>query len=225
LSPSGFFPLRDSTSVWPLGYRHGLPFKIFGTAGPLPVELSSFAANVFERDVALEWSTATETNNMGFEVERNFNDGAFAKIGFVNGNGTTTEPKEYSYIDRDLPVGVYAYRLRQIDMDGVSKYSDEIEVNMTSPGEYSLGRNFPNPFNPSTTIDFSLMSDGQVTLKLYNALGQEVKTLVSGNYTAGTYKIDFDGSGLNSGVYFYSLEASGVDGSNYFATKKMILMK
>jgi len=220
---AGWAPLRDSAGG--PGYGQGLPFQVLGTSGVIPVEFSSFMANVFKNDVTLDWSTATETNNMGFEVERKLNDGAFAPVAFVKGSGTTTQTKEYSFIDRGLANGNYTYRLRQIDMDGVSKYSNEVEVNIAAPNEYSLGQNFPNPFNPSTTIDFSLMSDARVTLKLYNALGQEVKTLLSDNYAMGTCKIDFNASGLNSGVYFYTIEASGVDGSKFTATKKMILMK
>ncbi|MCZ2143457.1 MAG: choice-of-anchor J domain-containing protein [Ignavibacteriales bacterium] len=220
---AGWAPLRDSAGG--PGYGQGLPFQVLGTSQVIPVELSSFMANVMKNDITLNWTTATETNNMGFEVERKLNEGAFTKIGFVNGNGTTTEGKEYSYTDQGLASGKYTYRLRQVDFDGTSEYSNEVEAVIDIPTEYALAQNFPNPFNPSTTIEFSLKADARVTLKLYNALGQEVKTILGDNYAMGNYKIDFNASGLNSGVYFYTIEASGVDGSKFTATKKMILMK
>ncbi|MBV6444332.1 MAG: hypothetical protein IFNCLDLE_00593 [Ignavibacteriaceae bacterium] len=220
---AGWAPLRDSAGG--PGYGQGLPFQVLGTSQVIPVELSSFMANVMKNDITLNWTTATETNNMGFEVERKYNDGAFTKIGFVNGNGTTTEGKEYAFLDKGLASGKYTYRLRQVDFDGTSEYSNEVEAVIDIPTEYALAQNFPNPFNPSTTIEFSLKADARVTLKLYNALGQEVKTILGDNYAMGNYKIDFNASGLNSGVYFYTIEASGVDGSKFTATKKMILMK
>ncbi len=218
-------PLRDSASGSASGYAQGLPFKIVGSVQAVPVELTSFMATVLKNDVSLLWSTATETNNMGFEVERKVANGTFQKVGYVAGNGTTTERKEYSFTDAGLASGKYTYRLRQVDFDGTSEYSNEVEADVNIPSEYSLGQNFPNPFNPSTSIEFALKADAKVTLRLFDALGQEVRTILSDNYATGNYKIDFNASGLNSGVYFYTIEASGVDGSKFTSTKKMILMK
>ncbi|MBK7869086.1 MAG: T9SS type A sorting domain-containing protein [Ignavibacteriales bacterium] len=151
--------------------------------------------------------------------------GSFEKVGYVGGNGTTTQAKEYAFIDAGLASGKYSYRLKQVDFDGTSEYSNAIEVDVNVPSEYSLTQNFPNPFNPSTSIQFALKSDAKVTLRLFDALGQEVRTILNDNYATGNYKIDFNATGLNSGVYFYTIDASGVDGSKFTATKKMILMK
>ncbi len=217
--------LRDSAVGAASGYAQGIPFKIVGSVQAVPVELTSFMATVLKNNVTLLWSTATETNNMGFEVERQATNGSYEKIGFVTGNGTTTERKEYAFTDAGLASGKYNYRLRQVDFDGTSEYSNAVEADVNLPSEYNLAQNYPNPFNPSTSIEFALKSDAKVSMRLFDALGQEVRTILSGNYTTGNYKIDFNAAGLNSGVYFYTIDASGVDGSKFTATRKMILMK
>jgi hypothetical protein len=193
--------------------------------GPLPVELTSFSADVNETDVTLNWSTATETNNQGFEVQRSVNGGEFETVTFVNGNGTSTEMQHYSYTDAGLSEGIYSYRLKQVNYDGSFEYSKTIIVDIVLPDIYSLDQNYPNPFNPDTRIDFSLASDSKVTLKIYNLLGQEVTTLLNNELTAGVHYINFNASSLNSGVYFYRIEAAGVDGSSFVNVKKMILTK
>lgn len=193
--------------------------------GPyIPVELVSFNANVVDNAVRLNWTTATELNNRGFEIQRK-SDGEFMAVGFVNGQGTTTETQNYSYTDKNVGVGSYSYRLKQVDYDGKFEYSDVIEVDVTAPAEYSLTQNYPNPFNPATTISFSLKADANVTLKVFNVLGQEVATLINNTLSAGTHNVDFSAAGLNSGVYIYNLVADGVDGSSFNATRKMILNK
>jgi hypothetical protein len=191
----------------------------------VPVELASFKADVIGNSVTLNWMTATETNNSGFEVERSLNGSSFAKIGQVNGNGTTTETKAYSFTDSKLGMGKYTYRLKQVDFDGTFEYSSSIEVEVNAPSVYSLDQNYPNPFNPSTKISFALASDSKVSLRVYNILGQEIATIVDAAMTAGTYNYSFDASNLNSGVYFYQLEAQGNDGSSFKSIKKMMLTK
>ncbi|MEJ5261919.1 MAG: T9SS type A sorting domain-containing protein, partial [Ignavibacterium sp.] len=190
----------------------------------IPVELSSFVANVSGNDVKLSWKTATETNNSGFEIQRS-SGGEFKSIDFVAGHGTTTTPQTYSYSDKNLRAGRYSYRLKQIDLDGKFEYSTVVEVEVLGPKEFSLAQNYPNPFNPSTTINFSLASDSKVTLKLFNILGQELMTVLNSNLSAGNHKINFDGSSLNSGVYIYRLDATGNDGKTFSASRKMILNK
>jgi len=190
----------------------------------VPVELTSFSADVYANKVVLNWSTATETNNRGFSVEKK-TTGNWEKIGFVNGNGTSTKAHSYSFIDNDNATGKVYYRLNQIDLDGTSSFSKVVEVDLSTPNDYSLSQNYPNPFNPSTSIKFALKVDSKVSLKIYNPLGQEVMNILSDNYAAGNYNISVNAAGLNSGVYFYTLEASGVDGSKFTSTKKMILMK
>jgi len=115
--------------------------------------------------------------------------------------------------------------LKQIDYDGSFSYSNEVSVEVTTPLQFELGQNYPNPFNPSTNIKFSLAVDSKVSLKIFNILGQEVATLLNANIAAGINSINFDASKLNSGVYLYRLEATGIDGSNFIKIRKMILTK
>jgi hypothetical protein len=192
---------------------------IIGT-DPVPVELTSFTAKASGVDVELNWSTATETNNQGFEVERKIAGGGYEQAGYVAGFGTTTEPKSYSFIDTDLQEGNYTYRIKQIDYDGAYEYSAEVSVEVEIPLEYSLEQNYPNPFNPATTIKYSLAEDGYVKLAVYNMLGEEVATVVNTTQKAGRYEVNFNAIKLSSGVYVYRIEAG-----NFTASKKLMLLK
>jgi hypothetical protein len=190
----------------------------------VPVELTSFTANASEGLVELSWITATETNNSGFEVQRS-NGSDFETIEFVEGHGTTTETQVYTYTDRSVNIGTYSYRLKQVDFDGTFEYSNVINADVPAPAVFVLDQNYPNPFNPSTKIAFQLAVDSKVSLKIFDVLGQEVATLVKTNLVAGSHSVNFDASALNSGVYLYRLEASGIDGANFIDVKKMILTK
>lgn len=189
----------------------------------VPVELTAFTASSAGSNVTLNWSTATEINNSGFEVERastSPRQEAWEKIGFVQGNGTTTLAQQYSYIDKNVSAGSYSYRLKQIDFDGTFTYSPVAEVEVSAPVNFELAQNYPNPFNPGTTIQFSLPKSSNVLLKVYNLLGQEVATLLDGFKEAGIHYINFDAANLNSGLYIYKIEAEG-----FTSTKKMTLIK
>ncbi len=206
---------------------------------PIPVELVSFAANVIDNDVHLEWTTATETNNKGFEIQRSVIPSEARKlsweiIGFVNGKGTTTEPQRYYFVDKSLINGSYSYRLKQIDFDGSFNLSDEIEVSIESPKTFSLEQNYPNPYNPSTKISWQSPVSSWQTLKVYDILGNDVATLVDEYRKAGSYEVEFNavetrrGVSLPSGIYFYQLrlvDPSSSSGQNFVETKKMILAK
>jgi len=194
----------------------------------IPVELTSFTANVIDNAVILKWSTATETNNAGFSVERSNDNTAFSEIAYVEGNGTTTEIHDYTFIDRNTNPGRYFYRLKQIDFIGTYEYSDEVEVEVTGPLTFGLEQNYPNPFNPSTHIKYNIPESGIVKLAIYNMLGEEVAVLVDGMVEAGFYEVTFDASQLPSGAYFYRLQAgspSAGSGQSFVETKKMVLMK
>lgn len=191
----------------------------------IPVELTSFAGSISGNNVMLNWSTATEVNNSGFQVERKSIDGNYSSVGFVRGKGTTTEAQEYNFSDNNLAVGKYIYRLKQIDFNGTFEYSPEIEVEIGLPIRFELSQNYPNPFNPATSIKFSLVSDSRVTLKLFDVVGQEVATLINTDLAAGYHSMVIDGSKLSSGVYFFRLDATGVNGQKYSSVKKMILAK
>jgi hypothetical protein len=189
----------------------------------VPVELTSFTANASEGLVELSWTTATELNNQGFEIQRNSGND-YQTVGFIDGHGTTTQAQEYSFTDVVTP-GSYSYRLKQIDLDGSFEYSDVLEVDVTVPDVFALEQNYPNPFNPSTKIDFSLAVDSKVSLKVFDVLGQEVVTLINYDLGAGAHVVDFNASSLNSGVYFYRIDAAGIDGTNFTNVKKMIFTK
>jgi len=190
----------------------------------IPVELTSFTSSLYENDVTLNWQTATETNNQGFQIERRKTqyerNEDWNNSGFVNGNGTTTEPQSYSFVDKNLEAGKYQYRLKQIDFDGTFEYSNVIEVEIVPPLKFSLEQNYPNPFNPVTSIQYSINSMQFVTLKVYDVLGKEVATLVNEEKPSGHYEINFNASNLASGIYYYQLRAG-----EFVETKKMLLLK
>ncbi|MEJ2495485.1 MAG: T9SS type A sorting domain-containing protein, partial [Ignavibacteriaceae bacterium] len=196
----------------------------FLPAGTIPVELTSFTAKVSGNVVNLSWSTATETNNLGFEIQCKTSD-QFITVGFVDGHGTSTEIHNYSYTDSKVESGKYYYRLKQIDLDGTYEYSKVVEAEVLKPVKFALDQNYPNPFNPTTMINVNLATDSRVKLVVFDILGQEVATLLNGNLTAGLHQIEFNASNLNSGVYFYRVDATGVDGTNFSSVKKMILTK
>ena len=181
--------------------------------------MSSFAASVDQNNVTLTWSTVTETNNQGFEIQRS-NGSEFFTVGFISGHGTTTETNNYSYVDIDLTAASYSYRLKQVDFDGSFAYSSTINVEVTNPVQFELSQNYPNPFNPSTTINFTIPQSSIVNLKVFNALGEEVKSLVNKQLESGTHSITFDATDLNSGIYFYRIEAG-----QYSDVRKMTLIK
>ena len=200
----------------------GVIVKIHST---VPVELTSFTASVVNESVQLSWITATETNNSGFEVQRQTGDQIWETLGFVSGRGTTSEPSRYNYIDNIICSGNYSYRLKQIDYDGRFEYSNIIEMVVNVVNEFVLDQNYPNPFNPGTTISFRLAVDSKVNLTIFNILGQEVVNLISTNMSVGQHQVNFDASSLNSGLYLYKLEAAGIDGTNFSDSKKMMLLK
>jgi len=202
---------------------YGQKINTNGTLGNVivPVELSNFASTVSGNSVILEWSTATETNNAGFTLERKSASGSWIKAAEIQGAGTSTKPVEYRFSDNNLTPGTYNYRLIQRDFDGRETiYSLLNEIVISVPGQFELGQNYPNPFNPTTVIRFSLPVSGMTSLKVYNETGEEVATLVDGVREAGNYEISFDARGLSSGVYFYTLSSG-----EFSQTKKLVLMQ
>ncbi len=186
----------------------------------IPVELTAFNASVNKNEVVLNWTTATELNNLGFEIQRKNVEGEFETIGFVNGKGTTTEVNNYSFTDSKVDAGNYSYRLMQKDFYGTFAYSQEVEVEVSLPLEYSLEQNYPNPFNPTTTIRYAIPQDNYVSIKLYDVLGNEVMTLVNEQKQAGRYEMLFNASGIASGVYYYQITSG-----SFTQTRKLVLMK
>jgi len=229
LQDTGSFVFTDS-----LLYAVYQEFKmIVNYDNIIPVELTSFTASVLqnEKGVQLNWTTATETNNSRFEILRfTQNDNEWNSIGFVPGHGTTTETQHYSFTDNDINPGKYQYKLKQIDYDGTFEYSQIVGVEIPFVNEFSLSQNYPNPFNPKTVISYQLPVNGNVTLKVYDILGNEVATLVNEEKQPGVYEVEFNASSLSgsvsakggyaSGVYFYQLKAG-----EFTSIKKMILLR
>jgi len=201
-----------------------------------PVELVSFNAAVDSKGILLKWETASELNNLGFEIEKRARSKSkdqyseWLKIGFVPGFGTTTERHNYSYLDEETERGIFQYRLKQIDFDGTFEYSEIAEVENLPAMSFLLSQNYPNPFNPSTSIQYALSSGQFVRLKVYDILGNEVAVLVNEEKPAGNYEVKFSALGgsapgenaytLPSGIYFYTLNAG-----TFVQTKKMILLR
>ena len=202
------------------GYRDQFALDDITFSNILPVELTTFSASVVNNNVELNWETATEINNYGFSVERKPKTGDWSELGFVKGSGNSNSPKHYSYTDSEIGAGKYFYRLKQIDIDGSFEYSNIVEVDLTKPIKYELSQNFPNPFNPTTSIQFSLPEAGKVKLVVYNLIGEQVTVLVNKNMEAGFHNANFDASKLNSGIYIYKLEVN-----NFTQIRKMMLVK
>lgn len=213
---------RSQNKGWVAGDQGIVLFTENGGGGITPVELISFKVEYFNGAVNLSWATATELNNSGFNVERKTEAGEWNKITFIQGNGTTTETKYYSYSDilNDNFSTKLLYRLKQVDFDGSVHYSNEIAIDISIPTTFTLKQNYPNPFNPITIINYQLSSKSSVTLKVFDILGNEVETLVQEEKDAGYYQVSFDASSLSSGIYFYMLKAD-----NFVQTRKMILLK
>ncbi|MDY0083639.1 MAG: T9SS type A sorting domain-containing protein [Ignavibacteriaceae bacterium] len=207
------------------GTKGGKVVCLSGGTVAVPVELTTFTGSTVNGNVVLNWTTATEVNNQGFEIERLQDlkiDGFqnWDKIGFIPGFGTTTDPKSYSFVDENVEAGKYQYRVKQIDFNGIFKYSDVIEVDINTPSEFSLDQNYPNPFNPVTTIKFALPVSGNANLSVYNSLGEKVETLVNQYFDAGYYQVEWKADKYSSGVYYYRIESG-----NFNSVKKMMLIK
>lgn len=200
-------------------------YKLTSPNFVIPVELISFSASIINNQVSLSWATATEINNGGFEIERSIDNINFQNIGFVPGFGTSSEIHNYEYNHQENAPGNYYYRLKQTDYDGTYEYSKVIEVEISVPLFFELSQNHPNPFNPSTTIEFSIPFESNVNLKLFNLLGEEISIITQGFFTAGQHQINFNARNLASGNYLYSLETADVQGTILRQTKKMTILK
>ena len=197
-----------------------------GNPLPLPVELTAFNADIKNNSVELNWQTASEINNYGFEIERKLKNSLWENIGFVAGYGNSNSPKSYTFIDQQKAAGEIKYRLKQIDNDGTYEFSKEVNVISYSPDNFSLNQNYPNPFNPSTKISYHLSTESQVNLTIYNSLGEIVNELLNEIKAAGNYSVEFDAGNITSGVYLYVLSGNSIDGGESFRfVKKMSVLK
>ena len=170
--------------------------------------------------MTLKWITATETNNYGFEIEKSENNNTWKNIGFINGAGNSNSQKEYSFTEKIPESGKYFYRLKQIDIDGTFEYSSPVEIVIENPKTFELAQNYPNPFNPSTSIQYQVSRNSNITLKVYDIVGNQIATLVDEFKSAGKYEVEFGAANLASGIYFYKLQAG-----SFVETKKMVLIR
>lgn len=207
----------ECTGLGSGGYTDVRGMIVLEPNDPVPVELTSFTISVVEKRVILEWQTQTETNNFGFDIER-MEASNWATIAFVKGQGTTTQPRHYKYLD-PLPddllnITTRSYRLKQIDTDGSFEYSHVIEVNLALPKTAQLLQNYPNPFNPQTTIAFILPESAPVEIAIFNTRAERVRLLLSSFKEAGSHLVFWSGKNdsgraVASGIYFYTLSAHG----------------
>jgi hypothetical protein len=191
----------------------------------IPVELTNFEAEAYEGKIILKWITATETNNMEFQIEKKKAENEWLNIGFVLGYGTTTEPKNYSFNDNEVSNGKYEYRLKQIDFDGSYEYSQTIKVIVDLPHYFVLYQNYPNPFNSSSVIKYSLPQSSNVVIKVFDILGNEIETLVNEEKSVGTYEVTWNATNLPSGVYLARIEANSSSGKTESKVIKIVVVK
>jgi hypothetical protein len=232
LAGNGENVLNTSAEPYTLYSTNIQSFSPFGSGlneSAMPVTLSSLTNSVTGRNIKLNWTTASEINNAGFDVERLCNrqpaTNNWEKIGYVSGKGTTNNSTNYSFDDRNLQTGKYNYRLKQIDHNGNFEYfslNGEVEVGV--PAKFDLSQNYPNPFNPVTKINFDLPFDSKVNISLYDITGREVKSLVNESRTAGYHTVQFNASDLSSGVYFYRIITKS-SAKDFVMTKKLAVIK
>lgn len=214
------FIYKDSTALNLSEIQQAKQWTLIGDI--LPVELTTFTANVVKGAINLSWTTATELNNYGFEIERSVDGKNFASVGFVKGNGSTSETKNYSFSDKAELNNIkdYYYRLKQVDFNGSFEYSDIIQVAYYIPENYLLEQNYPNPFNPSTIIGYAVPDAGNVCIKVYDILGNEVMTLVNEFKSTGFYTVELNAASLSAGTYIYKMTSG-----NFSSAKKLSLIK
>ena len=224
----GSLPENWSTATTSHGWDPGA--TELGTPGvdnTLPVELADFSASVSDGAITLTWSTASESNNLGFEIQRKSDapDAGWVKVGFVKGHGTSSSERVYSFTDGPEEVGTYFYRLKQVDVNGTATFSESVKAVLAAPKRFALKQNYPNPFNPTTTIPFAVPVKSRVTLAVYNVLGQKVAVLFDRVCKPGVYHVTWDtrnlsGREVGGGMYFVQMKAKG-----FHQTLKILLMR
>ncbi len=218
-----------ATSVDKYGMESGFSNMIDTTlSSQTPVQLYSFSGHVSNsKNIILEWSTTTESNNYGFEIQRRSDkkETKFESIDFIEGNGTVLKPKHYRYVDENVAEGTYHYRLKQVDFEGTYDYSDTIEITLVLPSSIHLHQNYPNPFNASTEISYNLPVSSHVELIIYDMIGHQVCRLIDQFQTKGKYSVKWNardslGKEVSSGIYYYKIKTE-----SFSEFRKMMLVK
>ncbi len=229
LPPSdGTLPTSWATATTSQGWDPGS--TELGTPGvdnTLPVELASFSVSLTNGMVTLTWSTASESHNLGFEIQRKTDapNAKWKKVGFVKGQGTSPSGQTYTFADNPAETGTYYYRLKQIDITGTVSFSESVKATLEAPKHFALKQNYPNPFNPVTTIPFAVPVKSHVTLAVYNVLGQKVAVLFDGTCKPAMYHVTWNGKDqfgrdVGGGMYFVQMKAKG-----FHQTQKVLLMR
>lgn len=186
----------------------------------LPVTLNYFNSSTKCNNVHLEWETANELNNKGFEIQKE-SGAEWKEVAFIHGSGTSNTPVKYSYTEKYVQSGNYNYRLKQIDFNGNCEYHNlNNQVIIGKPTYPLLFQNYPNPSNPNSQINYQISNPGKVKISVFDITGKEVSVLIDGFMEAGYYSVIFDGRNFSSGVYFYSIAAE-----EYTTARKMLLIK
>ena len=216
--PSRYLQYESVLSTSNLQNTPVLQSVSFACLAAFPVRLIEFRGNAIVRDVKLDWSTASESNNKGFEVQRSVDGRTWITIGFVPGAGNSSVVKQYTYTDRNLANGKYLYRLRQVDFDNQFSYSGIINISISDKLNSSLGQNYPNPFNGTTIIPYTISTTSHVRITILDMHGRTVKVMEEGQRKAGQYNVQLTLGELRKGVYFYRMDAD-----SFSSTRKMII--
>jgi hypothetical protein len=172
----------------------------------LPVEISFVKGYVKNNKVVIEWSTATEINNKGFEIEK-FENNIWKVLGFVAGKNNSNIESKYQFVDNITSTSAQ-YRIKQIDNDGNYKYIEVPKIEFAKITKFDLKQNYPNPFNPSTRIMFELPTRAKVQIKVYNIIGSEVATIANDEFDSGLHSVNFDANNLPAGNYIVKMTTS-----------------
>lgn len=211
-------------SAWAIRDMIANPIQVSVTGTFVPVELTRFTVSARRNFVTLRWTTASETNNLGFSIERRSEEEPWHEVAFVKGAGTATVMQNYTFYDRSEKIGSLSYRLKQVDLDGSFKYYPVQNINIAVPDRFELAQNYPNPFNPETAIAFNVPAgiSSDLVITIYDLLGQTIRVLYHGPATAGYHQVVWDGRKTDgemasSGIYYYTLTCDELR-----VTKRMI---
>lgn len=198
----------NTESVVTSGLDRPIGIALNTSSSALPVELTSFEGRIDKSGVILQWRTASEQQNAGFSVQH-YREGAFTDIGWVEGAGTTVVPQRYTHRINGLQAGMHRFRLKQVDLDGTTALSAEVEVTVDSPQKVTLSAPYPNPTQGMTRVDYDVPRDGLVEISVHDVLGRRVQTVVARVQPAGQFTATIETAQLPSGVYFVRLAAGG----------------
>jgi len=215
-TPDVNFTVQDKHTITAFGNEFDIHLS------GLAVEYESVAAFQTEEGSVIEWSTLSETNNLGFEIEK-LSNGEFNTIGFVEGHGSTLQSKSYRFVDPTFTSSfeVARYRLKQIDSDGSHRYSKEIELIAEIESTFEIGEAFPNPFVDSASFSLSVKKAQQLSVKLYDDMGREIQVVWEGAMRANeTRNLNIYANDLAAGTYFYHIE-----GEHFSQTKSISVSK